>query len=124
MPSTPLRIAAHVRHPLLPDLGGEHRAKPVPPKPDCLVANVDPALGQEILRGVASIVSDRAYYRQSRRMPFDRRTARATFLQAQARLHFASGAPKRRVLSGYLFWLRIELSEPFDVIRCAKRMRW
>lgn len=33
----------------LADLGGEHRAKPVPPKPDGLVADVDPALGQEIL---------------------------------------------------------------------------
>src|SRR5271157_1941702 len=45
----PLRIAAHVRHPLLSDLSGEHRAKPVPPKPDRLMADVDPALGQEIL---------------------------------------------------------------------------
>ena len=27
----------------------EHRAKPVPPKPDRLMADVDPALGQEIL---------------------------------------------------------------------------
>jgi len=45
----PLRIAAHVRYPLLSDLGGEHRAKPVPPKPDGLMADVDPALGQEIL---------------------------------------------------------------------------
>ena len=46
---TPLGIAAHVRDPLLSDLGGEHRAKPVPPKPDGLMADVDPALGQEIL---------------------------------------------------------------------------
>src|SRR5208337_3938519 len=46
---TPLRIAAHLRHPLLSDLGGKHRAKPVPPKPDHLMADVDPALGQEIL---------------------------------------------------------------------------
>src|SRR5260370_41671634 len=46
---TPLRIAAHVRHPLLSDLGSEHRAKPVPPKPDRLMANVDPALSQEVL---------------------------------------------------------------------------
>jgi len=46
---TPLRIEAHVRYPLLSDLGGEHRAKPVPPKPDGLMADVDPALGQEIL---------------------------------------------------------------------------
>jgi hypothetical protein len=28
---------------------GEHWAKPIPPEPDRLVANVDPALGQEIL---------------------------------------------------------------------------
>ena len=46
---TPLRIAAHVRDASLTDLGGEHRAKPVPPKPDGLVADVDPALGQQIL---------------------------------------------------------------------------
>src|SRR5271157_3382332 len=45
----PLRIAVHVRDPLLADLGGEHRAKPVPPKPDRLMADVDPALGPEIL---------------------------------------------------------------------------
>ena len=35
-----------MRYPLLTDLGSEDRAKPVPPKPDCLVADVDPALGQ------------------------------------------------------------------------------
>src|SRR5271157_5717242 len=29
----PLRIAAHMRDASLADLGGEHRAKPVPPKP-------------------------------------------------------------------------------------------
>src|SRR5208337_3868799 len=46
---TPLRIAAHVRDPLLADLGGKHRAKPVPPKPDRLMADIDPPLGQEIL---------------------------------------------------------------------------
>jgi hypothetical protein len=34
----PLGIATHLRHPPLPDLGGEDRAEPVPPKPDCLVA--------------------------------------------------------------------------------------
>ena len=45
----PLRIAAHVRHPRLPDLGSEHRTKPVPPKPDRLMADVDPSLGKEIL---------------------------------------------------------------------------
>ena len=36
----------HVRDPLLADLGGEHRAKPVPPEPDGLMADVDPALGR------------------------------------------------------------------------------
>jgi hypothetical protein len=45
----PLRIAAPVRDSLLSDLGSEQRAKPVPPKPDRLMANVDPALGQKIL---------------------------------------------------------------------------
>jgi len=38
-----------VRYLPLSDLGGEHRAKPVPPKSDGLMADVDPALGQEIL---------------------------------------------------------------------------
>src|ERR1017187_4972202 len=37
---TPLRIASDVRDPLFPDLGSEDGAKPVPPKPDCLVADV------------------------------------------------------------------------------------
>src|SRR6202034_550859 len=45
----PLRIAAHVCDASLTNLGREHRAKPVPPEPDGLVADVDPALGQEIL---------------------------------------------------------------------------
>jgi hypothetical protein len=45
----PLRIAPHVRDASLPNLGGEHRTKPVPPEPDGLVADVDPALGQQIL---------------------------------------------------------------------------
>jgi len=33
----------------LSDFGSEYRPKPVPPKPDCLVADLDPALGQKIL---------------------------------------------------------------------------
>ena len=41
----PLRIAAHVRNASLSDPRGEYRAKPVPPEPDGLVADVDPALG-------------------------------------------------------------------------------
>src|SRR5271156_1996054 len=40
---TPLGEAAHVRYPAFPDLRREHRAKPVPPKPDGLMADVDPA---------------------------------------------------------------------------------
>src|ERR1700688_2567382 len=28
---SPQRVAAHLRHPLLSDLGGEHRTKPIPP---------------------------------------------------------------------------------------------
>ena len=46
---TPLGEAAHVRYSPLSDLSGEHRAKPVPPKSDSLMADVDPALGQQIL---------------------------------------------------------------------------
>ena len=38
-----------VRDASLADLGGEHWAKPVPPERDSLVADVDPALGQQIL---------------------------------------------------------------------------
>jgi hypothetical protein len=38
-----------MRNPLLSDLCREHRAKPVPPKSDGLMADVDSALGQEIL---------------------------------------------------------------------------
>jgi hypothetical protein len=45
----PLGEAAQTRHPLLSDLGREQRAKPVPSKSDGLMADVDPALGQEIL---------------------------------------------------------------------------
>jgi hypothetical protein len=46
---TPLGEAAQTRNPVLSDLCREHRAKPVPPKSDGLMADVDPALGQEIL---------------------------------------------------------------------------
>src|SRR5271165_4136081 len=45
----PLRIAAHMRNAPLSDLGGEYGAKPVPPEPNGLVADVDPALGQQFL---------------------------------------------------------------------------
>ena len=64
---TPLRIDAQVRDPLLSDLGGEHRTKPVPPKPDGLVADVDPTLGQQIL-DVAWRERYRTYIITTRRM--------------------------------------------------------
>jgi hypothetical protein len=38
-----------LRYPPFSDLSGKHRAESVPPKPDRLMADVDPALGQEIL---------------------------------------------------------------------------
>jgi hypothetical protein len=38
-----------LHRPFAPNLGGEHRAKSVPPEPDCLVADVDPTLDQQIL---------------------------------------------------------------------------
>ena len=46
---TPLGEAAQMRNPLLSDLCREHRAKPVPPKSDSLMADVDLAFGQEVL---------------------------------------------------------------------------
>src|SRR5882757_5458324 len=45
----PLRIGAHVRDASLADLAGKQGAKPVPPKANGLMADVDPALGQEVL---------------------------------------------------------------------------
>jgi hypothetical protein len=38
-----------VRESSLADLAGKHWAKPVPPKPNGLIADIDAALGQEIL---------------------------------------------------------------------------
>jgi hypothetical protein len=45
----PLGEVAQMRNPLLSDLCREHQAEPVPPKSDGLMADVDPALRQEIL---------------------------------------------------------------------------
>ena len=56
-----------MRDAALADLGGEHRAKPVPPEPDGLVADVDPALGQQIL-DVAQRRGYRTYIITTRRM--------------------------------------------------------
>ena len=63
----PLQIAAHVRDASLPNLGGEHWAKTVPPELDGLVADVDPTLGQQIL-DVAQRQRDRTYIITTRRM--------------------------------------------------------
>lgn len=35
-------------NPSLADLGGEHRTKPVPPKPHCLMADVDTPFEQNV----------------------------------------------------------------------------
>ena len=40
---------AHSLDPFAPDLGGEHRAEPVPPEPHGLMADLDAALVQEVL---------------------------------------------------------------------------
>lgn len=45
----PVPEALHPGHTLPADISSEHRAKPVPPVPHCLVTNVDPALEQQIL---------------------------------------------------------------------------
>ena len=45
----PLSVSPHRVDQLLPDLGREHRPKPVPPEPNRLVADVDPALRQQVL---------------------------------------------------------------------------
>jgi hypothetical protein len=65
---TPLRTVAHVRDPSLTNLCGEHRAKPVPPEPDGLVADVDPALGQRDLRRCAATAGIRTYIITTSRM--------------------------------------------------------
>ena len=43
-----MRELAHVLNPLAADLSGEHRAEPVPPEPDGLMADVDAPLEQEV----------------------------------------------------------------------------
>ena len=45
----PVGVAPHPVDPLLADLGGEHRAEPVPPKPHRLLADVDATLEQQVL---------------------------------------------------------------------------
>ena len=45
----PIRVCAHPADPVFPDLRGEYRTEPVPPKPHRLVAYVDAAFMQKIL---------------------------------------------------------------------------
>ena len=45
----PVRQGPHSLDPLAPDLGGKHRAEPVPPKPHSLVADLDATLVQQVL---------------------------------------------------------------------------
>ena len=45
---TPLSDLAKLLRPTFPDLAGKHRTKPVPPVPDCLVADFDSALVQQV----------------------------------------------------------------------------
>ena len=44
-----MNIRPHAVNAFPADLGGEHWPKAVPPEPHGLVADVDPALGQQIL---------------------------------------------------------------------------
>ena len=46
---SPLSSSTHPLDPLAPDLGGKHRAKPVPPIPHGLMADLDAAFMQKIL---------------------------------------------------------------------------
>lgn len=46
---TPMGEIAHRLDPLPADVVGEHGAKPVPPEPHSLMANVDAAFGQKVL---------------------------------------------------------------------------
>src|SRR3984957_283338 len=45
-----LRIGSHLHDLPLSDLGVDYRPKPVPPKPDGLVADLDPTLGADVWR--------------------------------------------------------------------------
>ena len=44
----PVLVGAHPVDPSSPDLGGKHRAEPVPPEPHCLMTDVDTAFVQEV----------------------------------------------------------------------------
>src|SRR5437870_4500028 len=48
-PTAPMPEPAHPAYALPSDVTGEHRSEPVPPVPDRLMADVDPALEQQVL---------------------------------------------------------------------------
>ena len=56
-----------------PGMIGEHWTKPVPPEPDGLVADVDPALGQQILD-----ITQRQWYRTDLPLNFHPTALRAS----------------------------------------------
>lgn len=43
----PIRIRSML-YPSFPDLTGEHRTEPVPPKPNCFMANIDASFKQQV----------------------------------------------------------------------------
>jgi hypothetical protein len=45
---TPMPKAPHPAHSLPPDVGGEHRTEAIPPKPHCLMTEIDSALEQQV----------------------------------------------------------------------------
>jgi hypothetical protein len=45
----PVAACAHSLHPFASDLGGKHRAEPVPPEPHRLVADVDATFVEQVL---------------------------------------------------------------------------
>ena len=44
----PLASTPHLVHPLRPDVGRKHLTEPVPPVPHLLMADVDPALKEQV----------------------------------------------------------------------------
>jgi hypothetical protein len=44
----PIRMGALLLNAFSADLGGEQRAEPIPPKPNCLVTDIDPTFVQQV----------------------------------------------------------------------------
>jgi len=59
-------MSAHPADPVSPDYGGKHRAKSVPPEPDCLMADIDVTFVQKGLRRCeATVKMDLHHHRQA-----------------------------------------------------------